>query len=150
MKCRSQRNPTAAPGRPTSPGGASTGWRFCTTSPPPCPMSPPCQDQGSQTTSAQQQSGSMLHPTPAPCPECHKGRGHPGIQEMPREARQDEQPGKVWLPCIDGSLGEGVRSVQPGSRVRQAHVLDDVWCLPLQELLSLAGFVQRSCCLSLR
>lgn len=30
------------------------------------------------------------------------------MQETPREGELDEKPDKVWLPCIEGSLGEGV------------------------------------------
>lgn len=68
--------------------------------PTPCPMSPPCQDQGCQSTSTQQQQGCKPPPTPAPC---HKGSGHPGVRGTPGE---DNKAGQADRYCL-ASLRRG-------------------------------------------
>lgn len=103
-RCRSQRSQTAPPGRPTSPGGGGKQrLEMLHPQPTPCPMSPPCQDQGCQTTSTQQQWGCKPHPAPAPCLGCHKGRGHPGVQGTPGE---DNRAGRADRHCL-ASLHRG-------------------------------------------
>lgn len=99
-RCRSQRSPTAPPGRPTCPEGSKRRVEMLHPQPTPCPMSPPCQDQGCQTTSTEQLAPSL---------ECHKGRGcpngrgHPGVQGTPRE---DDRVGRAARHCL-ASLRRG-------------------------------------------
>jgi len=102
-RCRSQRSPTAPPGRPMTPGGGKQRVEMLQPQPTPCPTSPPCPDQGCQTTSTQQQWGCKPQPTPAPCLGCHKGRGHPGVQGTPAE---DERAGGAARHCL-ASLHRG-------------------------------------------